>query len=868
MPAVIDGPASPHFSPLSIEGNLTVADLKTLDIPDGMKNSAEFCPSGSCVCWGIPFQLGDPTWIDTQPISISLDNVKAPWLVVMHTVTNHASLVPTSSGIMPAYRGWGQLGDHIADYIFLYADNSEERIKIKKRHQIGVFGIPEPCTEAVSHFKPAPLPGGRGEGKGFGNESWGWLQVQSVPNDQIMPHLPWLNSLWAWKNPQPDKEIVGLRIEPTSGRILVFGLTAARTSATPIQWESRRKVLLTLPAGESFDPIHEIGGRLKQIELDMGQVISAIPQTVYPNDIWEQTYNNRLPTFSGTQVLVEYTAHKEAHFHFPNDQAVSVKELHNVTQLDRLEVVPSSLQQVTIRTIEKDTGKEVAVKLHVHGESGEYLAPMDRQRNSNSFWFQDFCVDFTHRPFMGLANTSNDVHHCTYIPGKTTILLPQGKIYLEVSKGFEVQPVRKIVEITASTEEIVIELEKVLNWREQGWVTADTHVHFLAPSSALIEGAGEGVNVVNLLASQWGELMTNVGDFDGTTTFGSKEAGGDGEYLVRVGTENRQHVLGHISLLGYQGDIINPLCCGGPVESALGDPVSILLTEWALQCKQQDGVVIIPHFPSPRLENAATILSGNADGIEMTAWGNLYGGIDPYTLSDWYRYLNNGYLVAAVGGTDKMSADTAVGTVRTYARTDTTEPFTFESWKAAVQKGHTFVTYGPLLEFQVEGQPAGSWLDLGINGGQVDVAWKVASATIPMSKVDLIVNGEIRESKSVDDWQEEGSWSVNLDKCSWLALLVRGHYKDQREVITAHSSPVMAKVEDTRFMAAADAVTILEQIEGTMAYLENIGTRTDEKRFKSMLLVLTAAHRELHNRLHQTGHYHEHTVIKNHEGHS
>jgi hypothetical protein len=44
------------------------------------------------------------------------------------------------------------------------------------------------------------------------------------------------------------------------------------------------------------------------------------------------------------------------------------------------------------------------------------------------------------------------------------------------------------------------------------------------------------VNVVNLLASQWGELMTNVGDFDGKTIWGSKEAGGDGEHLVRVGT--------------------------------------------------------------------------------------------------------------------------------------------------------------------------------------------------------------------------------------------------------------------------------------------------------------------------------------------
>lgn len=120
--------------------------------------------------------------------------------------------------------------------------------------------------------------------------------------------------------------------------------------------------------------------------------------------------------------------------------------------------------------------------------------------------------------------------------------------------------------------------------------------------------------MVNLLASQWGELMTNVGDFDGETTYGLREAGGEGEYLVRVGTENRQHVLGHISLLGYNGSIIAPMTTGGPNEAALGDPVDILLTEWARQCHKQGGVVILPHFPNPRAEHAAVIIAGTSMG--------------------------------------------------------------------------------------------------------------------------------------------------------------------------------------------------------------------------------------------------------------
>ena len=128
----------------------------------------------------------------------------------------------------------------------------------------------------------------------------------------------------------------------------------------------------------------------------------------------------------------------------------------------------------------------------------------------------------------------------------------------------------------------LVEIEKVLPWREKGWVTADTHVHFLSPTSALLEGAAEGVNVINLLASQWGELMTNVGDFDGRNTWGSRETGGEGEYLVRVGTENRQFVLGHISLVGYSGRII------APIGATYGVQQLVLATKQAGKLKHRE----------------------------------------------------------------------------------------------------------------------------------------------------------------------------------------------------------------------------------------------------------------------------------------
>ncbi len=867
MSSVKDGPSSPLFTPVHFAGNISVSELTGLGVSEAMAAALDHAPGGPCVAWGIPFEIGNVVAVieGTPSPLIELRPVPVRWLVFMHT-SDMRKMTTGPGGFISPMRGEGQLAEHAADYVMRYEDDGEERVSIRRRYQVSPFQRRwgENCFEAVPHHKPQPRRALH-EQPGV---DWGWSQTRvAIVTDR---DEPWLNWLWAWENPYPERPIAGIRFEPVSGTVILFGLSAGNVSSppfdrlktTPLRWQTRRKAILKLPQGETFQPNLDEHGLLPQIQLDLGQVISARPRLVYENDDWSDTYNNQVPGISENEVLVEYTAHQDACFHLFSagrqgwEQVVPVAQVVEGSEAAvepypmqlSLEPVAPATQRITLRVVEREGGRAVPVKLHLHGEAGEYLAPVDRHRIPNAAWFEDYSVDFFH---LG-------THACTYIPGQTAIDLPLGRVYVEVSKGFEIRPVRKAIEVARDTQEIVIEIEKVLPWREKGWVTADTHVHFLSPTSALLEGAAEGVNVVNLLASQWGELMTNVGDFDGRTTWGSLEAGGDGEHLVRVGTENRQHVLGHISLLGYRGSIIAPMTTGGPNEAALGDPVEVLLTEWARQCRKQGGLVVLPHFPNPRAEHAATIVSGDVDAIEMTSWGNLYGGIDPYSLSDWYRYLNCGYLVPAVGGTDKMSADTAVGTVRTYARIPRDVPFTYESWMDGVRCAETFVTYGPLLEFAVDGKPMGSRILMPADGGRVEVTWQVASVTIPISRVDLVVNGEIRESLAVPPGGESGHWSVRVDKSAWLALLVRGHYPDKPEIIAAHSSPVMVAVEGSLLLAAADAVTILEQIEGAMVYLDTIGTRAEDVAYKRMRLVLTSAHRTLHNRMHQQGYYHQH----------
>jgi hypothetical protein len=850
MPASIDGPASSSFAPVTLRGNIDFGALAAAGVSEQMAGAAENAPTGHCVCWGIRFRVGRPLLLTDRPVRRKIGPLKAQWLVLLHT-SDLRPIETNADGFISPMRGAGRLGERAADYVVVYADGTEARAAVRRRHEIGAFSRRwgENCTESVAHRRPQPIQPPHEQQRW----PWGAGQTRASAGDGGA----WINWLWAWENPHPDKRIVAVRFEPICGAVIVSGLAAGQASSLPLRWRPRRKAVVTLPRGVELRPKLDEAGLLEQIRLDLGQVISATPRPTYPNDAWARSYSNRLPDVSRREVLVEYSSHADARFHLPGRRTVPVGRVEESGQAGSVRAVAPATQRVALRVVEKGSRKPVAVKLHVHGEAGEYLPPVDRHRIPNPAWFEDYSVDFSHC----------GQHHCTYVDGLAELNLPIGRVYLEVSKGFEIRPVRKALRVTRATRELVVEIDRVLPWRKNGWVTADTHVHFLSPQSAMLEGAAEGVNVVNLLASQWGELMTNVGDFDGATTFGSRGTGGDGEWLVRVGTENRQHVLGHISLLGYRGPIIAPMTTGGPDESAIGDSVEILLTEWARQCRKQRGVVILPHFPNPRLEGAAAIVSGDIDGVEMTAWGNLYGGIDPYSLSDWYRYLNCGYLVAAVGGTDKMSATTAVGAVRTYARIPRGQAFTYEAWKQAVRSAETFVTYGPLLEFAVDGHRPGSRIEMSAGGGTVDVTWQASSVTVPMSRVELVANGEIRQSQAVGKWSAAGAWRVKLDRSSWLALLIRGHYRDKPEIVAAHSSPVMARLDGSEFYAAADAMTILEQIEGAIAYLDTVGTRAETTAYKRMRLVLQSAHRKLHNRMHRQGHYHEHMPADDHPEH-
>ena len=170
------------------------------------------------------------------------------------------------------------------------------------------------------------------------------------------------------------------------------------------------------------------------------------------------------------------------------------------------------------------TRRPTPVRLAFRSKEGRYIPPHGHRTEINSGWFQDYGAD------LKLRDSS-----FAYVDGTFQVDLPVGEVYVEMSKGFEYEPLRKRLTIDPGQRELELEIPRFVNLRAEGWVTADTHVHFLTPSTAILEGQAEGLNLINLLAAQWGDLFTNVGDLaHGPVT------SRDGDTLVWPGTENRR----------------------------------------------------------------------------------------------------------------------------------------------------------------------------------------------------------------------------------------------------------------------------------------------------------------------------------------
>lgn len=266
------------------------------------------------------------------------------------------------------------------------------------------------------------------------------------------------------------------------------------------------------------------------------------------------------------------------------------------------------------------------------------------------------------------------------------------------------------------------------------------------------------------------------------------------------------------------------MAAGGAPEGRIGGALTELMADWADRCHAEGGLVVAAHFPLPYAEIATDIVTGRIDAIELQCFAP---GLDNPSILEWYRFLNCGYRLPVLGGTDKMSAEVPVGAIRTYARLEADAPPTFDAWSAAVRAGRTFATSGPVIELLVDGHAPGDVLSLPASGGRLEAHVRVRAAQPLISAVELVVNGQVvavREAaQPSDDLGIEAF--VEIRAGAWIAARSRSEHEIHsafNSSMASHTSPVYVEVQDRPLFSVNEAGVILDVIDGTLRWVRSM----------------------------------------------
>jgi len=392
-----------------------------------------------------------------------------------------------------------------------------------------------------------------------------------------------------------------------------------------------------------------------------------------------------------------------------------------------------------------------------------------------------------------------------YVAGEVEIAVPPGSIRIEVTKGLEYRPVVRAVSVEAGErKEVEIAIGRTAAMRPLGWHSGDPHLH--VPRSSDEDDA----RIFDLLEAEdirYGSLLgynEPAGPYAGfMDKFAAPQFQGLGRrsereraaYRIMSGQEYRTSTYGHL-LLYHRDDIVFP----GASFDANRWPVYGLV---ARQTRELGGFAFYAHG-GYRQEIYADAALGVVDGVELLQFG-VYREMG---LEDWYHVLNTGYRFPCMGASDWPACRT-LGDCRTYVRSETDPDF--PGWLAAMAAGKSFVTTGPLVLLDAEGNGPGDIVRWPADGARpLAVTIKVACEVTPVRQVDLIVNGIVAKSfpfSSPDGADRDGSsdraapWrefraTVPITESSWVAARAWSTTAGGRPDAEAHTNPIYVQLGD------------------------------------------------------------------------
>ncbi len=427
--------------------------------------------------------------------------------------------------------------------------------------------------------------------------------------------------------------------------------------------------------------------------------------------------------------------------------------------------------------------------------------------------------------------------------------VPAGPLRLVALKGVEYQIAESPVAADAGrTTAVTLQMVRWTNWNQRGWYTGENHFHanyngsyYQRPAQSLAWLQAEDLNTANMIvANSEGAFVHDKEFFTG----GVHTLSGP-RYVLYWGQEYRNSdPLGHMAFLNIKKQVPPSYTSVIGSDSPWDFPLN---TMGAQEARKQGGVVIYVHPIGGAMTDVFDTGLG-AKEAPVTAALDAMDGIDVLPFGEaayelWYRLLNCGFRLAPGAGTDVFTNWRGINNIpggsRQYVQVGSA--MSWDRWVTRYREGRAFVTNGPLMDFQVNGQPPGSLLRVPAGAAATMKLAVEVTARVPLRSVEFLRNGEVVETSAVDPSARSFRMEkeVAVDRSSWFAARVTGRPARgiPGAIPRAHSGAVWVHVGDKPVLVRQDLELMIRWVNRLWAYLEernNLGPGDNRDRARRM----------------------------------
>jgi TolB protein len=510
--------------------------------------------------------------------------------------------------------------------------------------------------------------------------------------------------------------------------------------------------------------------------------------------------------------------------------------------------------RLPIHVSDAATGRPVPARVSVRGQDGRYFASDGAWRHADEAF-----VRGDQRFEYGYFHTR----------GRDTVVVPAGRVTVEVWRGPEYRTVRREIDVRAGEmPPLRVALARLVDMAARGWWGGDLHVHMNyggayrnTPAHLALQGRAEGLHVVENLIVNKEQRIPDIAywraDPDPVST---------ADFLLAHGQEFHTGFWGHTGLLGLTDYYILPDYAAYP-RTALASlyPTNAVVADLA---RAQDGLMGYVH-PFDFSPDTSRIQGGVPYELPIDAalgkldYLEVMGYSDHLITSEiWYRLLNCGFRIPAGAGTDAFPNFASLrgppGLLRVYARVEgggrraTGLPTRggHRRFLDAIKTGRTFVTNAPLLDFQITGpddvtrQPGD---EIRLPAGQHELQVRaILRSNVPLDHLELVENGRVVSSLALkgERTSADTTFTVTTQRGAWYVLRAWSD-RPQLPVLDlypfATTSPIYVQVGDAPVRSRADAEYFLAWISRVEeAVRAHTGWNTIAERDEAMNTIAAA----------------------------